>query len=99
MSSAEDSGRSDTASNGSSIIFQQASAAAVLAVFTSRSYTLVPMINLPTPLPRMTGRQWVKLNMRDFRKCHDNFCMTPNYFIELHDTLVRYHGLRSTQVV
>jgi hypothetical protein len=37
--------------------------------------------------------------MREFRKCHDNFCMTPDSFRELHDTLVRYHGLRSTQEV
>jgi hypothetical protein len=41
----------------------------------------------------------VKHNMRDFRECHDNFCMTPDSFIELHDSLVRYHGLRSTQEV
>jgi hypothetical protein len=99
MSSAEDSSQSDTARDDSSNIFQQASAAAVLAAFASRSYTLAPMFNLPTPLPHMTGWQWVALNMRDFRKCHDNFRMTPDSFIELHDTLVRYHGLRSTQEV
>jgi hypothetical protein len=99
MSSAEDSGHSEMASDDSSIIFQQAGAAAVLAAFAYRSYTLAPMINLPTPLPHVTGRQWVELNMRDFRKCHDNFRMTPDSFIELHDTLVRYHGLRSTQEV
>jgi hypothetical protein len=98
-SSAEDSGHSDTTSDDSSIIFQQASAAAVLAAFDSRSYTLTPMINLPPPLPHVTGPQWVELNMRDFRKCHDNFRMTPDSCIELHDTLVRYHGLRSTQEV
>jgi hypothetical protein len=96
MSSAEDSGHSDTTSDDSSNIFQQAGAAAVLATFASCSYTLAPMINLPTLLPHVTGRQWVELNMRDFRKCHDNFRMTPDSFIELHDTLVRYHRLRST---
>jgi hypothetical protein len=37
--------------------------------------------------------------LRDFRKCEDNFRMTSNAFIELHDTLVRYHWLRSTQEV
>ena len=99
MSSAEDSSHSDTASDDSSNIFQQAGAAAVLAAFASSSYTLTPMINLPPPLPHVTGPQWVELNMRDFRKCHDNFRMTPDSFIELHDTLVRYHGLRSTQEV
>jgi hypothetical protein len=41
----------------------------------------------------------VELNIRDFRRCHDNFHMAPDSFIELHDTLVRYHGLRSTQEV
>jgi len=99
MSSEEDSGHSDTASDDSSIIFHQAGAAAVLAAFASSSYTLAPMINLHTPLPHVTGRQWVELNMRDSRRCHDNFRMTPDSFIELHDTLVRYHGLRSTQEV
>jgi hypothetical protein len=86
MSSAEDSSHRDTTSDDSSNIFQQAGAAAVLAAFASRSYTLAPMINLPTPLSHVTGRQWVELNMRDSRKCHDKFCMTPDYFIELHDT-------------
>jgi hypothetical protein len=90
MSSAEDSGHNNTASDDSSIIFQQAGAAAVLAAFASRLCTVAPMINLPPPLPHVTGRQWVELNMRDFRKCHDNFRMTPDSFIELHDTLVRY---------
>jgi hypothetical protein len=99
MSSAEDSSHSDTASDDSSNIFQQAGAAAVLAAFASSSYTLAPMINLHTPLPHVTGRQWVELNMRGFRRCHDNFRMTPDSFRELHDTLVRYHGLRSTQEV
>jgi hypothetical protein len=99
MSSAEDSGHSGTTSDDSSIIFQQAGAATVLAAFASRSYTLAPMINLPTPLPHVRGQQWVELNMRDFRKGHDNFRMTLDYFIELHDSLVRYHGLRSTQEV
>jgi hypothetical protein len=55
------------------------------------------MINPPPPLPHVIERQWVEHNLRDFRKCHDNFRMTPDAFIELHDTLVRYHGLRSTQ--
>jgi hypothetical protein len=57
MSSAEESGHSNTASDDSSIIFQQAGAAAVLGAFASRSYTLAPMINLPPPLPRVTGWQ------------------------------------------
>ncbi|AQK79755.1 hypothetical protein ZEAMMB73_Zm00001d035843, partial [Zea mays] len=58
MSSVEDSSHSDTASDDSSNIFQQAGAAAVLDAFTSSSYTLAPMINLHTPLPHVTGRQW-----------------------------------------
>ena len=98
MSSAEDSGHSDTTSDDSSNIFQQAGAAAVLATFASCSYTLAPMINLPTLLPHVTGRQWVEHNLRDFRKCHNNFRMTPDDFMVLHDTM-RYHRLRSTQEV
>ena len=99
MSSAEDSSHSNTASDDSSNIFQQAGAAAVLAAFASRSCTVAPMINPPASLPHVTGRQWVELNMRDFRRCQDKFCMPPDSFRELHDTLVRYHGLRSTQEV
>jgi hypothetical protein len=90
MSSAEDSSHSDTTSDDSSNIFQQAGATTVLATFASSSYILAPMINLHTPLSHVSGRQWVELNMRDFRKCHDNFRMTPDSFKELHDTLVRY---------
>jgi hypothetical protein len=99
MSSAEDSGHSDTTSDDSSIIFQQEGRAAVLSAFASRSCTVAFMIKPPPPLPHVTGRQWVEHNLRDFRKCHDNFRMTPDDFMVLHDTLVRYHGLRSTQEV
>ena len=67
MSSAEDSSHSDTTSDDSSNIFQQAGAVVVLAAFASRSYTLAPMINRPTLLPHVTGRHWVELNMRDIR--------------------------------
>jgi hypothetical protein len=41
----------------------------------------------------------VEYNLRDFRKCQDNFLMTPSAFLELHDSLVRCHGLKSTQEV
>jgi hypothetical protein len=99
MSSAEDSSHSDTASDDSSNIIQQAGAAAVLSAFASSSCTLAPMIHLHTPLPHVTRRQWVELKMRDSRRCHENFRVTPDSFRELHDTLVRYHGLRSTQEV
>jgi hypothetical protein len=99
MSSAEDSSHSDMTSDDSSNIFQQAGVVAILAAFAFRSYTLAPMIYLPAPLLHVTGRQWVELNMSDFRKCLDNFRMTPDSFIGLHDALVRYHGLRSTQEV
>jgi hypothetical protein len=57
MSSVEDSSHSDTSSDHSSNIFQQAGAAAVLAAFASSSYTLTPMINLHTPLPHVTGQR------------------------------------------
>jgi hypothetical protein len=57
------------------------------------------MINPPPPLSHVIGRQWVEHNLSDFRKCQDNFRMTLDAFIELHDTLVRYHELRSTQEV
>jgi hypothetical protein len=57
------------------------------------------MINPDPPLPQVTGRQCVEHNLRDFKKCHDNFRMTPDDFMVLHDTLVRYHGLMSTQEV
>jgi hypothetical protein len=41
MSSAEGSGHSDTASDDSSIIFQQAGAAAVLSAFASHRVSLL----------------------------------------------------------
>jgi hypothetical protein len=54
MNSAEDSGHIDTTSDDSSIIFQQAGAAAVLSAFASHSCIVVPMINHPPPLPHVT---------------------------------------------
>jgi hypothetical protein len=56
MSSAKDSDHIATTSDDSSIIFQQAGVAAVLATFASRSCTVAPMINLTPPLPHVTGR-------------------------------------------
>ena len=56
MSSAKDSDHIATTSDDSSIILHQAGTAAVLAAFASHSYTLAHIINLPTPLPHVTGR-------------------------------------------
>jgi hypothetical protein len=81
MSSVEDSGHSDTTSDGSSIIYQLAVAAAVLAAFGSSFSTAAPFMNPPPPLPPVIGRQWVEYNLRDFRKCQDNFRMTLDAFI------------------
>jgi hypothetical protein len=54
MNSAEDSDHSDTTSDDSSIIFEQAGLAEVLSTFASRSCTVAPMINPPPPLPHVT---------------------------------------------
>ena len=54
-------------------------------------------MNPHIPLPEPTGAQWVELNLRNRLKCYDNFRMYPDAFLRLHDTLVRDHGLKSTQ--
>jgi hypothetical protein len=57
------------------------------------------MVNSDLELQPMTGQQWVDLNLRNAGRCHDNFRMSPDAFLQLHDTLVTYHMLRSTQEV
>jgi hypothetical protein len=99
MSSQQESSQSDTSSDASSIIYQLAGAAAAIAAYGSGSSSPDPVLNPTPPFPQVTGRQWVETNLRDMRKCYDNFRMYPDAFVELHDYLVRYHGLVSTQEV
>jgi hypothetical protein len=99
MSSADESNNSDTSSDASSIIYQLAGVAAVVGAYAAVTYIPGPVVNSDLELQPMTGWQWVELNLRNAGRCHDNFHMSSDAFLQLHDTLVTYHGLRSTQEV
>jgi hypothetical protein len=87
---------SDTSSDASSIIYQLAGVGAAVGAYVVVTYIPGPVVNSVLKLQPMTGRQWVELNLRNVGRCHDSFRMSPDSFLQLHDTLVTYHGLHST---
>ena len=68
--------------------------AALAAVACSRQS---PVTNPQCPFEDMTGRQWVEANLQNERKCFENFRMYPHSFMKLHNELVQYHRLGSSQ--
>lgn len=103
MSGAEESSESDTSSDASSIIYQMATVAAVVGAQATMSSNpapgQLPPLLPPLLFPIMTGRQWVELNLRDASRSYNNFRMSPNEFLQLHDILVNHHGLESSEGV
>ena len=55
-----------------------------------------PVVNPPCPITKLTGAQWMKLNLDDPTKCIDNLRMSRDAFLNLHDCLLPY-GLKSTK--
>ncbi|XP_022681926.1 putative nuclease HARBI1 [Setaria italica] len=97
MSSAEEQ-NSDTGSDSSSVFDLKCLGGAAAAYAELRGIHR-PGRNPPVDLPCLTGRQWVELNLRDRRRCFDNFRMYPDTFLQLHDMLVSKHGLKTSQGV
>ncbi|XP_022683478.1 uncharacterized protein LOC101767513 [Setaria italica] len=52
---------------------------------------------ITTTIPRMTGIQWVELQLQDSMECFNMFRMRRSVFLSLHDTLVQDYGLRSSR--
>lgn len=51
---------------------------------------------LPPPIPKLTGAQWMQLNLHDPQRCINNLRMDPDTFMNLHRELGAF-GLKSTR--
>jgi len=96
----EQSSESTTSSDGpkkklKANIVKLAGLGAALAAVACSSQS--PMPNPQCPFEELTGRQWVEANLHNERNCFDNFRMYPHSFMKLHNELVQYHGLGSSQ--
>ena len=95
MSSSEDSCISDTSSEGTTT-YNIAAAAVLLARLKAAVDNAAPVVNLAVSFPKMSGRQWMQLNLQNEQRCKDNLRMSPDAFLHLHNILVEY-GLKGTQ--
>jgi hypothetical protein len=43
-----------------------------------------PAVN-PRPFPKLTGAQWVHMNLSNKKRCKNNLRMSPDAFLHLHD--------------
>ena len=98
MHNVDDCSENDSSSDDNYVVLQLAALGVTVAAYVEalRANEHVH-VNPHIPLPEPTGAQWVELNLRNRLKCYDNFRMYPDAFLRLHDTLVRDHGLKSTQ--
>ena len=95
MSSSEDSYISDTSSKGTQI-YNVAAAAVLVARLKAAVANAAPVVNPPLPFPKMSGRQWMQLNLQNEQKCIENLRNAPDAFPHLHNILLEY-GLKGTQ--
>jgi len=95
MSSSEDSDISDTSSEGTAT-YNVVAAAVLLAWLKAAVDNAVPVVNPAVPFPKMSGRQWMELNLQNEQRCKENLRMSPDAFLHLHNILVEY-GLKGTQ--
>ena len=95
MSSPEDSDISDTSSEGTAT-YNVVAAAVLLARLKAAVDNAVPVVNPAVPFPKMSGHQWMELNLQNEQRCKENLRMSPDAFLHLHNILVEY-GLKGTQ--
>ena len=95
MSSSEDSYISDTSSEGTQI-YNIATAAVLVARLKAAVANAAPVVNPALPFPKMSGRQWMQLNLQNEQKCKENLRMSHDAFLHLHNILLEY-GLKGTQ--
>jgi hypothetical protein len=55
-----------------------------------------PAVNPPCPFPKLTGAQWVHLNLSNKNRCKNNLRMSLDAFLHFHDILATIYGLEST---
>lgn len=94
MSSSEDSSASDNSYQGKELLDW----VAAFALLTKVRYLLekesIP-VNLPCPIPKLTGEQWMQQMLSNPITCLDNFRMSRDAFMHLHNMLIPF-GLPST---
>ena len=71
MNNGEESATSDNSSEGSSIL-PLAAAALLLAKYKAAIANEASVVNPDLPFQKMTGRQWMEVNLRNERKCFNN---------------------------
>lgn len=98
MSGDEEAYDSDNFSNtyNDNSVLTLAHATLLLAKLKASMDNEAPVVNPDIAFPKMTGAQWMELNLRDENRCIDNLRMTPDEFLKLHDILVGF-GLRGTR--
>jgi len=64
MSSTEDSASSDNSSEGTSIL-RLAAAGLLLVKYKAAIANEAPVVNPDLPFQKMTGRQWMEINLRN----------------------------------
>ena len=89
MSSSEESYTSDTSSQGSAT-YNVAVAAVLLARLKAAVDNAAPVVKPAIPFPKMSGRQWMQLNLQNEQRCKENLRMSPDAFLHLHNILVEY---------
>ena len=95
MSSSEDSYISDTSSEGSQV-YNMVVVAVLIARLKAAVANAALVVNPALPFPKMSGRQWMQLNLQNEQRCKENLHMSPDAFLHLHNILVEY-GLKGTQ--
>jgi hypothetical protein len=94
MSSSKDSSASDNSYQGKELLDW----VVAFALLTKVRYLLekesIP-VNLPCPIPKLTGEQWMQQMLSNPITCLDNFRMSRDAFMHLHNMLIPF-GLPST---
>ena len=94
MSSSEDSSTSDSSFQGKELL-DWVSAAALLTKLKYLLENQSVLINPPCPIPKLTCAQWMQQILHNPTACKDNFRMSRDAFMQLHNMLLPY-GLPST---
>ena len=94
MSSTEDFANSDSSSKGPTIL-NLAPAAVLLAKYKAAVANEAPVVNPDLPFQKMTGRQWMEINLRNEQKCLDNLRISSDNLLHLHNILLGF-GLKGT---
>ena len=70
--------------------FSLATAALLLVKYKAAIANEAPVLNPDLPFQKMTGRQWMEVNLRNQKKCLDNLRMSPDNLLHLHNILLGF---------